>query len=308
MKLPLSETYVTTTFVNALEIPLSLYRYFTQKNGLLDDLTRMHEKRDFLQKTWLFGESISSPVQNKIARAIMESQYRANEEIDTGNSSELFIISKGSVNLYLQNQLVEILRSGDFFAEQSFLFHIPCLFRIRAAEATEVFRVPGDLLLDIPIVRWKLLEAYNKRMQILFNPKLNSSSIFQWREEYKTNVSKMDEAHRMLFENADLIYRKLSTGEKIGIEEVLNILTGYAQQHFKDEEKLMKKWRFPDFEHHKAQHQKFLDEVLEMGRGQHHDMTNLARDCTTFLKDWIISHILTEDKKYGPFFNERGIF
>jgi len=308
MRFPLSETYVTTTFVNALEIPLSLYRYFTQKNGLLDDLTRMHEKRNFLQKTWLFGESISSPVQNKIARSIIESEYRTNEEIYTGNSAELFIIFKGSVNLYLQNQLVEILHSGDFFAEQSFLFHIPSLFQIKAVEATEVFRVPGDLLLDIPIVRWKLLEAYNKRMQILFNPKLISSSIFQWREEYRTNVSKMDEAHRLLFENADLIYRKLSTGENIGIDEVLDILTGYARDHFKEEEKLMKKWGFPDFEHHRAQHHKFLDQVLEMGRGHHHDMTRVGTDCTTFLRDWIISHILTEDKKYGAFFNGKGIF
>jgi hemerythrin len=308
MGLPLGETYVTTTFVNALEIPLSLYLYFTEKNGLMDDLTTMHEKRNFLQKTWLFGESISSPVQNRIARAMIESEYRTGEEIQTGNSSELFIISKGRINLYMQDQLVEILRSGDFFAEQSFLFNIPCLFRIQVEEDTQVFRVPGDLLLDIPIVRWKLLEAYNKRMELLFNPKLISSPIFQWREEYRTNVAKMDEAHRLFFEKADLLYRKLSTGEDIGTDDALNFLTGYAEEHFREEEKLMKKLSFPEFAHHKAQHDKFLKQLLEMGRGHHNGKTRAGIDFTTFLRDWIVMHILTEDKKYGAFFNEKGVF
>ena len=26
-----------------------------------------------------------------------------------------------------------------------------------------------------------------------------------------------------------------------------------------------------------------------------------------FLKDWIINHILTEDRKYGPFLNDKGV-
>jgi hemerythrin len=308
MGLTLGETYITTTFVNALEIPLSLYLHFTEKNELLDDLTTMHEKRNFLQKTWLFGESISSPVQNKIARAIVETGYRAGEEIQTGNFSGLFIISKGKISLCLQDQLVEILRSGDFFAEQSFLFNIPCLYRIQAAEDTEVFRVPGDLLLDIPIVRWKLLEAYNKRMEILFNPELISSSIFQWREEYRTNVAKMDEAHRLLFERVDLLYRKLSTGEDIVTEDALSFLTGYADEHFREEEKLMKKWGFPELANHRAQHGQFRKQLLEMDQGHHNRKTLAGIECITFLRDWIIQHILTEDKKYGAFFNEKGVF
>jgi hemerythrin len=27
-----------------------------------------------------------------------------------------------------------------------------------------------------------------------------------------------------------------------------------------------------------------------------------------FLKDWIVDHILTVDRKYGPFLNKKGVF
>ncbi len=167
MALPLDETYVATTFVNVLEIPLSLYLYFTERNGLLEELVKMHEKRNFIQKTWLLGEAISSPVQNKIARAMGESKYEAGVEIPTDNPLDLFLISRGRVLLYLDNQAVQILQSGDFFAGQGFLLETQCRLRIEAAEETEVFRLPRDLLLDIPIVRWKLLEVCNKRMKMV---------------------------------------------------------------------------------------------------------------------------------------------
>ena len=39
-------------------------------------------------------------------------------------------------------------------------------YQIRAAEDTDVYRIPGDMLLDIPVVRWKLFETYQKRMEI----------------------------------------------------------------------------------------------------------------------------------------------
>lgn len=308
LKLPLGETYAASTFVHALEIPLSLYLYVTEKNGLLENLKSMHEKRSFLERTWLFGESLSSPVQTKIARSMAESGFDSGEEIAPDGSRELFVISKGKMNLYLKDQLVEVLHGGDFFGEQSVLFDIPGLFRVRAAEDSELFRVPGELLLEIPIVRWKLLEAYNKRMEILFNPELISSSIFQWREEYRTNVAKMDEEHRALFKKADMFYKKLSTGENIAVNDILNFLVGFSEAHFKEEEQLMKDYAYPDLENHRAKHERFLQQVGEIRKSRRHGKIQSGIDCTTFLRDWIIQHILTEDKKYGPFLNQKGIF
>lgn len=214
MALPLGETYVATTFVHVLDIPLSLYLYFTERNGLLEDLVKMHEKRDFLQKTWLLGEAISSPVQNKIARAMTESGFEAGEEIPT-NPRELFLISRGSVLLYLENRAVQILRGGDFFAGQSFLFETSCPFRIQAAEETEVFKVPRDLLLDIPIVRWKLLEVYNRRMEMLCKRRQDIPAVFGFTVEEGPNSGQLSDEHEVVLDEADFFYKKESTGERI---------------------------------------------------------------------------------------------
>jgi hemerythrin len=308
LHVPMSESYMAATFVRALEVPLNVFRYFSEKVDLENELAPSYEKRRFLKKTRLFMGPVSMPVLNGIVRSISEAECKAGEEIQTNNSPDLFMIRDGRVSLCLMNQLIETLHAGDYFAEQCILFKVNCLFRFHAIGDTVVFRIPGDRLLEIPAIRWKLLETHNTRMQFLLNPELATSSIFEWREEYRTNIQSMDADHRKLFECADAFYKKLSLREDVDIEGLFSFLASYAERHFKDEESLMIQYSFPGLERHQFQHRRFFKEIAEIRNHYQGGTARFGMECIKFLRDWVIGHILTTDRQYGTFLNAKGVF
>ena len=75
------------------------------------------------------------------------------------------MIKKGSVETIFQGTAVERLKRGNFFGEDSVLFHGRPKKKLKVLSDTEVFTFPGKVLLDIPVVRWKLVETYQRRLQ-----------------------------------------------------------------------------------------------------------------------------------------------
>ena len=305
---PSTGTYLAKSFVHALELPVALYLHFVKKNGLHDEIISLQEKRRFLQKTWLFGEALSYGVESHLARAMESCRFPLHEDVTGGSRRDLFVVAKGNVQLFLEDDLLEVLRGGDFWGEGAVLFSTPSLYLVQTAEETTVYRLPGEVLLGIPMVRWKLLETYARRMEMMFNPSLVTRPIFQWRDEYRTNVAEMDDHHRELFRTASTLYQAVVTGEERAvIEQTLGFLLDYAAEHFTAEEKLMGKQGFPELERHQKQHEKFVEDVLSLQSRSGEETVQVSTDFMNFIKDWIINHILTEDRKYGPFMNERGI-
>jgi hemerythrin len=305
---PSMESYLAKSFVHALELPSSLYLYFVKKNGLYDEIVRLQEKRRFLQKTWLFGESLSYSVESRLARAMEPCSYPVLQDLVSAGQQDLFVVGEGIVHLYLEYNLLEVLHSGDFWGEGGVLFNTPSLYQARTAEETVIYRIESNTLLDIPMVRWKLFETYSRRMEMFFNPGLVTSPIFQWRDEYRTNVTEMDEHHRQLFQAANALDQAVFVGEnRTVIEQTLDFLLQYATTHFSAEENLMREHGVPEFERHQKQHEKFMEDVLSFKSRTGKGAFRASTDFVNFFKDWIINHILTEDRKYGPVLNQRGI-
>jgi hemerythrin len=175
---PSPETYLARSFVHALEMPSSLYLYFVKKNGLYDELLQLQEKRRFLQKTSLFGEALSYSVENRLARAMEPCFLPTQKELVSSGQQDLFLVGDGIVHLYLEDDLLEVLHSGDFWGEGGVLFNTLSLYLARAAEEAVIHQIPGGELLTIPLVRWKLFEAYSRRTEMFFNPGLMTSTIF----------------------------------------------------------------------------------------------------------------------------------
>ncbi|MCE5242074.1 MAG: bacteriohemerythrin [Desulfobacteraceae bacterium] len=302
---PARETCLAASFVQALEVPTELCLDFVKKNGLHDRIVLLQEKRKFLQSTWLFGESTSYPVQTGIVQAMEPAVFQPGETIDPGDERELFLIRSGKLRLTIGDDTMETLRAGDFFGEVGVLFGTTCLFGIRVVERTEAFRIAAQTLLGVPIVCWKLLEVYQRRMELLFNPSLVTSSIFEWREEYGTAVLDMDRDHRELFKTTDTLYKAIAIGEDASVlHEALDFLIRYAERHFRTEENLMGEYGYPERERHRKHHEKFLEDVLDMRRRARLGEVDVNMDFVNFIKDWIINHILTEDRKYGRHFSK----
>ncbi|ETR73471.1 MAG: hemerythrin [Candidatus Magnetoglobus multicellularis str. Araruama] len=117
---PSNETYRASSFVQALRLPTNLYLNFVKINGLYSCIEQLQEKREFLQKTWLFGEAISYPMQNKLANEMVYQSYSDGDEIPRSEFSGIFLVKSGKVHRYLDDNVFETLGESNFLVKKVF--------------------------------------------------------------------------------------------------------------------------------------------------------------------------------------------
>ncbi len=157
-------TYRAASYIRALKLPSDLYLKFIKRNYIYDNIRRVLENRQFLQGTWLFGEMVSCPIQNRLAELMSSKSYQAGETVQMDETAGLYIIDQGEIQLYSDDKLIETLDQGDFFGEENILRETTDHLEARTTKESKVFLIPGKDLEDIPTVRWKLLETFKKRM------------------------------------------------------------------------------------------------------------------------------------------------
>ena len=101
---------------------------------------------------------------------------------------------------------------------------------------------------------------------------------------------------------ANELHEKLRKGESAAVlEQVLKALIDYTTYHFHTEEKLMAAVDYPRYRQHKAEHDGFLDTVLNLqGRFRRGD-SFVAESVLGVLKDWLFNHVQTVDKYLAVF-------
>ena len=167
LQIPTRGTARTASSIDVLIFPSAFYREFAGRNNLYRDIKMIHEKKSFLQSTWLFGEMISSLTEARIVRAIEEINVEAGEVIPLVNEPIIYLLETGEVELSYKKKKVGDLTCGDFFGEETVLMNPPRMFRAVATKPTRICRIPGAQLEEIPIVRWKLLQVFEKRLKVL---------------------------------------------------------------------------------------------------------------------------------------------
>jgi hemerythrin len=70
----------------------------------------------------------------------------------------------------------------------------------------------------------------------------------------------------------------------------------------------MEKYNCPERNIQHKQHELFRETVLEYKRKFKSNEIEIDMHFINLLKDWVINHILTEDRKYGIHLNREGVF
>ncbi len=149
----------------------------------------------------------------------------------------------------------------------------------------------AGVLVLIPVVRKKFMDR--KRID--------------WKDEYSVGIESIDEQHKKLINLINTLQTIVdySTGEEFE-RECLAAVVDYTKTHFVYEEGLMRKYGYPDFEAHKAQHQKMIDKVDELLEEYEKQPESAMRSALDFLKQWLIRHINGTDKQYSEFLISKG--
>lgn len=133
---------------------------------------------------------------------------------------------------------------------------------------------------------------------------------FTWQDAYLTNISEIDVQHQKLVAlindlYADLLKCQNSDQKRSFIAKALEDLIDYSCYHFETEEKLMLKYEYPEYAHHKEEHEKFKLQVAKFMKEQSGFAQVLPFPVVVFLKDWLTSHVLSTDRQYVPYLNEK---
>jgi hemerythrin-like metal-binding protein len=130
-------------------------------------------------------------------------------------------------------------------------------------------------------------------------------AFLEWSEKMSVGDARIDGQHRTLVDLVNKLYEAMSGGKGDDvIGPTMTSLITYTKNHFAHEERFMQQIGYPQLEAHRQLHQNLTVKVQDMqsriADGQRFSPVALAG----FLKDWLTSHILSEDKKYTAFMHQ----
>ncbi len=127
-------------------------------------------------------------------------------------------------------------------------------------------------------------------------------AIIKWRDSYNTGVEQMDQEHRQLVELIEVMHTAIRDGaEKEKVEEALGTITQYTIDHFANEEKLMSTHDYPDAALHISEHEKLKEDAGKFKQQLEESFPDGTQEFYRFLREWLINHILDDDKKFAEF-------
>lgn len=133
-------------------------------------------------------------------------------------------------------------------------------------------------------------------------------ALFVWDDKYSVGIREIDGQHKVLIDMLNQLYDAMQSGKSNEIlMGIILKLVNYTKTHFSTEEKYFDRFGYPETLSHKKEHEKFTQKVLTFKSDFDSGKVALTVAITSFLKDWLASHIQGLDKKYGPFLNSKGL-
>ncbi len=160
-------TWRAKSFVTVLEIPREVFVIFARRNTDIEELKRVSRVTLFLQATEMFGESLSSIRQMGLARTAKALEITAGtllEEVVDFSLPFLFVLETGTLELSFEDEVFETLGPGGVCGEESLFFRGKGNVTVRAREDSRGLVLSGQEIRRIPIVEWKVLELYERRL------------------------------------------------------------------------------------------------------------------------------------------------
>jgi hemerythrin len=305
---PAGRTYRASSFVQALVIPSDLYREFIRRNGLLSEVMAQAERRNFLRSTWLCGEALTETTLHHLAKGLTSHSFRAGEVVP--GRSALAFLRAGTAELSIGDDVFEELHLGSFWGEEAALFDTPALFCVRAREPIKVYMAEPEAVRSVPVMRWKLLESYKRRMHagMIDSGKVESMHL-RWRDEYAVNIQRIDHHHRNLIARANTVFDSVAQHlDKDQTRIAFGDLVDYARFHFMEEEQLLERHDAPGLKAHRAKHERLLEQLTELQGHYQNGAAESPVDLSAQLREWVVGHILADDRRTAAMLNAKGVF
>ncbi|MDR2240399.1 MAG: bacteriohemerythrin [Zoogloeaceae bacterium] len=134
------------------------------------------------------------------------------------------------------------------------------------------------------------------------------ADLITWSDDLSIGVQEIDEQHKVLVSLLNELHSAVY--EHHGSEAcnmILNRLIEYTRIHFTTEESVMRLLLYPEFEHHKMEHDALTNQVIKFQTRLVSGQTSMSFQLLHFLKVWLTKHIQESDRRCGAYLLERGV-
>jgi hemerythrin len=125
----------------------------------------------------------------------------------------------------------------------------------------------------------------------------------RWTRKLSVGIADVDAQHKELFRRARAFADGLSGRSRLEVGLLLSYLRAYAVTHFDEEEEVMRAAAYPGLKRHKAEHDRFMRDIMKLTREQERRRgagvapAELAR----WLEDWLVEHVSSTDGAMARF-------
>jgi len=124
-----------------------------------------------------------------------------------------------------------------------------------------------------------------------------------WNDYFSVNDEFIDLQNQKMIAIINDFYESIQKGSAVSAtESILNRLVDYANIQHPYEEELMKSINYSELEAHQQAHVDLNTRLMnECQKYQQDHSTYPVHTLSTFLKEWLVNHIIGMDKKIEPF-------
>ncbi|HUL57865.1 MAG TPA: bacteriohemerythrin [Anaeromyxobacteraceae bacterium] len=129
-----------------------------------------------------------------------------------------------------------------------------------------------------------------------------------WTQALSTGHGVIDAQHQELFARAGRLADALGQKRDGELRPLIHFLHAYAVDHFGAEEAYMRERGFAGLQRHKAQHDRFIADLLGFAEDldRQPDDTFLARRVADWLARWLSLHVSGTDAELASFLARKG--
>ncbi|NLV92725.1 MAG: hemerythrin family protein [Firmicutes bacterium] len=129
-----------------------------------------------------------------------------------------------------------------------------------------------------------------------------------WTPDLAVGVELIDEQHKELFKRINDLFEACNQGKgKEAVAETIDFLEDYVVVHFTDEQALMRRHRYPQYESHKALHDGFVESLKQLK--EHLDTEGpgltLVLKTNRIVVQWLTGHIRRVDTQFAKFLHDQ---
>jgi len=133
-------------------------------------------------------------------------------------------------------------------------------------------------------------------------------ALLVWNNAYSVGIQSLDDQHAAIFDSLNELHAAmLKKQENLVMGRLLQDLLAYTQRHFSAEESLLAKAQYPGLAEHRAKHQILTAQVAGYAERFKRGEAALSVHLIDFIRSWLTSHILREDRAYGGWLTQAGV-